>query len=88
MRFMHRSGVWVLAIGAGLTALQLEPTVLRDLVVESGSQRIAVGAVKVPLWSAAWAQSPDTFSLENVTFTFGSATYEAGRVRRRDVLTS
>ena len=31
----------------------------------------------MPLWSAAFAQSADSFTLDNVSFTSGSATYEA-----------
>jgi hypothetical protein len=65
---------------ASSAALQFEPTVIRDLVVDSGGGRITVGAVKVPLWSAAFAQSADSFSLDNVSFTFGSTAYEAKRI--------
>lgn len=61
---------------------------IRDLVVDNGGHRIAVGAVKVPLWSAAFAQSADSFSLENVNFTFGSTTYEAKRIEFSGVSSS
>lgn len=60
--------------------MQFEPTAVRNLVFENGYQRLTVGAVKVPLWSAAFAQSADSFSLENVSFTFGGATYDIKRV--------
>ncbi|MCB5177014.1 hypothetical protein [Microvirga lenta] len=80
MRLLQRSGVCALALVAGTAALQFEPAVLRDLVFDNGSHRMAVGAVRVPLWAAARAQSPETFSLENVRLTFGSTTYEAQRV--------
>ena len=57
--------------------MSFEPAVLRDLAIDNGGRRIAIGAVRVPLWSAAFAQSADSFSLDNVSFTSGSATYEA-----------
>ncbi len=68
--------------------MQFEPTVVRDLVVDSGGGRFTVGAVKVPLWSAAWAQSSDSFSLDNVSFTFGSTTYEAKRIEFSGIASS
>ncbi|HZH52566.1 MAG TPA: hypothetical protein VEZ16_11875 [Microvirga sp.] len=80
MRLLHRSGVCALALMAGAAALQFEPAVVRNLAFEDGGARLTVDAVKVPLWSAARAQAPDTFGLENVRFTFGSATYEARRI--------
>ena len=60
--------------------MSFEPAVLRDLAIDNGGHRIVVGAVRVPLWSAAFAQSADSFTLDNVSFTFGSATYEAKRI--------
>jgi hypothetical protein len=87
MRLHYRAGVAALALLAGSTALSFEPAVLRDLVIESGGQRISVGAVKVPLWSAAFAQSADSFSLDNVTFTFGATTYEMKRIEFSGVST-
>jgi hypothetical protein len=87
MRLRYRAGVAALALLAGSTALSFEPTVLRDLVIETGGQRISVGAVKVPLWSAAFAQSADSFSLDNVTFTFGVTTYEVKRIEFSGVST-
>jgi hypothetical protein len=80
MGLRYRAGICALALTAGSAALQFEPAVLRDLVVDSGSHRIAVGAVKVPLWSAAFAQSADSFSLDNVSFSLGSTTYVAKRI--------
>lgn len=80
MRLLHRSGVCALALVAGAAALQFEPTVLRNVVFDNGSQRVEIGAVKTPLWSAAFAQSADTFNLENVRFSFAGATYEAKRI--------
>ncbi|WP_262267605.1 hypothetical protein [Microvirga yunnanensis] len=80
MRLSYRAGTCALALMAGSAALQFEPALLRDLVVDTAGPRIAVGAVKVPLWSAAFAQSADSLILDNVSFTFGSATYEAKRI--------
>ncbi|MBQ0823110.1 hypothetical protein KBI52_23250 [Microvirga sp. HBU67558] len=80
MRLSYRAGICALALLAGSAALQFEPAVLRNLVVDAGGHRLAVGAVKVPLWSAAVAQSADSLSLDNVSFTFGSTTYEAKRI--------
>lgn len=65
---------------AGMAALQFEPAVIRDLALGNDLHRVTVGAVRIPLWSAAWAQAPSAFSLDNVSFTFGSATYEARRI--------
>ncbi|MFL5134213.1 MAG: hypothetical protein ACJ8C6_06635, partial [Microvirga sp.] len=80
MTLRYRAGICALALIAGSAALQLEPAVLRDLRVDYGSLRITVGAVRAPLWSAAFAQSAESFSLDNVSFTFGSTTYEAKRI--------
>jgi hypothetical protein len=87
MGLRYRAGVAALALLAGSTALSFEPAVLRDLVIETSSQRITIGAVKVPLWSAAFAQSADSFSLDNVAFTFGTTTYEAKRIEFSGVST-
>jgi hypothetical protein len=65
---------------AGSAALQLEPAVVRNLVSGHGDQHVSVGAIRVPLWSAAFAQSADRFSLDNVRFTWGDFTYEAKRI--------
>jgi hypothetical protein len=80
MRLLHRCGVCALALVAGAAALQFEPTAFRNLVFENGGQRASIGAVKVPLWSAAFAQSAGSFSLENVSFSFGGATYDIKRI--------
>src|SRR4051794_13483313 len=88
MGLRNRAGICALALVAGSAALQFEPAVLRDLVIDNGSQRITIGAVRVPLWSAALAQSADTFSLDNVSFTFGSTTYEAKRIEFSGVSSS
>lgn len=80
MGLRYRTGVCALALLAGSAALQFEPAVLRDLMVDNGSLRITVGSVRAPLWSAALAQSVGSFSLDNVSFTFGSTTYEAKRI--------
>jgi hypothetical protein len=88
MRLLQRSGVCALALVAGAAALQFEPAVVRNLTFGEGRQRVAVGAVKVPLWSAALAQSVESFSLENVSFTFGGASYEIPRVELTGVTAS
>jgi hypothetical protein len=80
MALRYRTGVFALALAAGSAAFSFEPAVLRDLTVDNGSLRITVGAVRAPLWSAAFAQSAESFSLDNVSFTFGSTTYEAKRI--------
>ncbi|PVE25199.1 hypothetical protein DC522_06610 [Microvirga sp. KLBC 81] len=80
MKLLHRSGVCALALMAGTAVMQFEPTVLRDLAFGNGTQHVAVGAVKTSLWSAALAQSSDSFALENVRFTWGPLTYEAQRI--------
>lgn len=80
MKLLHRSGVCALALMAGTAAMQFEPIVLRDLAFGSGTQHVAIGAVKTSLWSAALAQSSDSFALENVRFTWGTFTYEAKRI--------
>jgi hypothetical protein len=80
MGLRYRAGICALALVAGSAALQFEPAVLRDLVIDNGGQRITIGAVRASLWSAAFAQSADSFSLDNVSFTFGSTTYEAKKI--------
>ncbi|MGO4571446.1 hypothetical protein [Microvirga sp. 2TAF3] len=87
MGFLHRSSVCALALVAGAAALQIEPVVLRDLVVEGSGHRVSIGAIRAPLWSAAFAQSADTFSLENVAVTFGPATYLAKTINFSGVAT-
>src|SRR5690606_35475581 len=51
-----------------------------DLVADNGTQQISVGAVRTSLWSAAFAQTSDSFSIENVCFSWGAFTYEARRI--------
>lgn len=80
MKFCHRAGICLLALVAGTAALQVEPAVIRNLSLETASGHVSVGAVKVPFWSTAWAQSADSFSLENVSFTFGQLSYEMKRI--------
>ncbi len=80
MGLLHRCGDCALSLAAGAAALQFEPTAFRNLVFENGGQRASIGAVKVPLWSAAFAQSAGSFSLENVSFTFGGAAYDIKRI--------
>jgi hypothetical protein len=88
MRLRYRAGVAALALLAGSTALSFEPAVLRDLVVDHDGHRLAIGAVRVPLWSTAFAQSADSFSLDNVNFTFGLTSYEAKRIEFTGVTSS
>ncbi|SCX84913.1 hypothetical protein [Microvirga guangxiensis] len=80
MKLLHRSSVCALALVAGTAAMQFEPAILRDLVVDTGAQQISVGAVRTSLWSSAFAQAADTFSVENVRFTWGPFSYEAKRI--------
>lgn len=80
MRLRNRAGICALALMAGSLVLQLEPEVLRDLVIDDGSMRVTIGGVRTPLWSAAIAQSADSFSLDDVSFTLGTTTYEAKRI--------
>jgi hypothetical protein len=80
MRLRYRVGVCALALMAGSAALQFEPAVVRNLVSGHRDQHVSVEAIRVPLWSAAFAQSTDSFSLDNVRFTWGDFTYEAKRI--------
>ncbi|MBJ6125482.1 hypothetical protein [Microvirga splendida] len=80
MRIRYRAGVCALALMAGSAALQFEPAVVRNLVSGHGNQHVSVGAIRVPLWSAAFAQSADSYSLDDVRFTWGDFTYEAKRI--------
>jgi hypothetical protein len=88
MGLRNRAGICALAFMAGSVVLQLEPDVIRDLVIDNGSLRVTIGGVKAPLWNAAFAQSADSFSLNNVSFTFGSTTYEAKRIEFSGVSSS
>jgi len=80
MKPLHRSGVCALALVAGTAAMQFEPAFLRDLAVQDGTQRLSIGAVRTSLWSMAFAQAADSFTLDDVRFTWGGATYEARQV--------
>lgn len=80
MGLRYRAGVCALALIAGSAALQLEPAVVRNLVSGHGDQHVSIGAIRVPLWNAAFAQSADSFSVDNVRFTWGDFTYEAKRI--------
>jgi len=80
MKLLHRSGVCALALMAGTAAMQFEPAVLRDLVADNGTNRLSVGAVRTSLGSAAFAQTADSFTLDDVRFTWGGALYEAKQV--------
>lgn len=88
MSLLHRSGVCALALMAGAATMQIEPAVVRNIIIDSSSGHVAIGAVKTSLWSAAFAQSADSFSLENVRFTFGSASYELPRINFSGVTSS
>ncbi len=88
MRLLYRSGVCALALMAGTAAMQFEPAFVRNLAFSNGSQHLSIGAVKAPLWSAAFAQSADQFSLENVSFSFGGASYELKRIDLSGVTSS
>jgi hypothetical protein len=88
MKFRHRAGICALALVAGMAALQVEPAVVRNLSFETASGRMSIGAVKFPLWNTALAQSADSFSLENVSFTWGSASYEVKRINLSGVASS
>ncbi|WP_243368085.1 hypothetical protein [Microvirga solisilvae] len=80
MKTLHRAGVCALALVAGAAALQIEPAAVRNLVVEQAEGHVSIGSVRVPLWSAAFAQSADSFALENVKVSFGGVSYEAKRI--------
>ncbi|MBZ6074775.1 hypothetical protein [Microvirga puerhi] len=88
MGFVYRSSIGALALAAGAIGLQMEPAVLRNLVAATPTSQVSVEAVRAPLWSLAFAQSPATFSLDNVRMTFGSASYEAKTIRFDGVTTS
>ena len=68
-----------LALGAGLTFY--EPVLRRDLGHGDGPVRIAVGALRAPLWSAALAQEAGSFTLENVTLQSGSSVHTMRAIR-------
>jgi len=65
---------------AGLV-LNAEPVVLRDIAGGGGPVRLTVGAVRAPLWSAAFAQEAGSFTLENLTVALESATFTMKSMR-------
>jgi hypothetical protein len=69
-------------------ALSFEPVLLSNLQVETAGARISIGAARAPLWRAAFAQTPSTVVLEDVTFGFGATTYRAKRVEFSGVTSS
>jgi len=87
MGFLHRSGVCALALAAGAAGLQFEPAFLRDMAVEAPGYRVSVGALRAPLWSAAFAQSADSFTLDNVEVSIGTARFQAKTVEFSGVTT-
>ncbi|MXQ13272.1 hypothetical protein [Microvirga makkahensis] len=80
MKPLHRSGMCALALMAGTAAMHFEPAALRGLAVGNGAQQLSIGAVRTSLWSMAFAQAADSFTLDDVRFTWGGATYEAKQV--------
>jgi hypothetical protein len=75
----RRTAVLLSATVLGGAALMVEPAALRDLRFGDGPHRVTIGAIRTPLWSAAFAQA-DTLVLENVTVTLGPVTYTAPRI--------
>jgi hypothetical protein len=75
----RRAAVFLSATMLGGAALLVEPAAMRDLQFGDSVNRIAVGAVRTSLWSAALAQS-DTVVLENVTITLGPMAYTMPRI--------
>lgn len=63
------------AVLAGGASLFAEPVFLRDLSTGDGPLRMSVGAVRGPLWSAAFAQGAGDYTLENVTISLESSTF-------------
>jgi hypothetical protein len=68
------------SLAAGWVAWACEPAVMRNRVYVSGDRQVAVGAVRIPLWSAAFAQTPDTVTLEDLAFAIGNASFRAKQV--------
>lgn len=76
----RRAAILLSATLLGGAAIGFEPAVLRDLSFGESGSRASIGAVRVPLWSAAFAQAPDRISFDNVTFTLGPDTFRASRI--------
>jgi hypothetical protein len=75
----RRAALLISATVLGSAVMGVEPAVFRDVAIERDGLRIGIGAVRTPLWNAAFAQSGPV-RLENVTFTFGPNTYEAKEI--------
>jgi hypothetical protein len=75
----RRAALLFSATVLGSALMGFEPAVLRDVAIEQDGLRIGIGAVRTPLWNAAFAQTGPV-RLENVTFTFGPNTYEAREI--------
>ncbi len=80
MHFVRRPLLILSSVLVAATVLPIEPAVRRDVSGGDGSQRFTIGAVRVPLWSAAFAQGAGTVNLENVRLTLGPSTYTAPRI--------
>jgi hypothetical protein len=80
MRKYCRPALCASVVLMGALVVQIEPKIVNGLVFESADSRMTIGAVRVPLWSAAWAQSSESLTLENVVFTSGTTTYEAKQI--------
>ncbi len=75
----RRSVVLLSATFLAGAALMVEPAAMRDLQFGDGANRVAIGAVRTSLWSAAFSQT-GTVVLENVSVTLGPVTYTAPRI--------
>ncbi|KAB0269516.1 hypothetical protein [Microvirga brassicacearum] len=80
MRRLYRPALCALALFAGAAVLRFEPAIVSNLALDRNGPQVTVGSVKVPLWNAAFAQSAESVTLENVRFTSGGSTYEAARI--------
>jgi len=69
-------------------ALRFEPAVEREISLGTSSERVTIGAVRVPLWSAAFAQTPGRVSLDDVAITTAGATYAMKRIEFSGVTAS
>lgn len=80
MRRLYRPALCALALFAGASVLRFEPAIVSNLALDRNGPQVTVGAVRVPLWNAAFAQSTESVTLENVRFTTGGSTYEAAQI--------
>ena len=85
MNRRHRIIALALLGLAGGLALNAEPVLRRDIAATSGPLRLTVGAVRAPLWSAAFAQQAGDLTLENLTVAFDSVTFAIKSIRFSDV---